>query len=92
MKYYIDKKGNVHSQYSLGKCIYLITGKEYGVDKIEKKIYKHFPMIVREVAPAEWKLVAKSSKISAVILYRQAHNCSIKEASDAVEKYLGSEN
>ena len=92
MLYYQLRNGNIVSKYDVEKAFEICTGETYTYDSAEYSKWL-FSMLgnsiikaMRETEVDMMQFLKGNNIVAAVRLYRDSHDCTIREAKEAVDK------
>lgn len=85
--YFADNDGNLIDSYEVKKAARIIMGKEPKSNQEIRHFAKMCGGIAHEIKhPSVKYLLERGNKVRAVMVYRDLHNVSLKEAKEAVEE------
>lgn len=91
MLYYQLRNGEIVSEYDVHKAFTIATGEDYQYDS---KVYSNWlynllgKSIVKAMTERDIDIemfIGSNNLVAAVRVYRDAHNCTLREAKDAVD-------
>ena len=91
MLYYTLRNGNIVSEYDIHKAFEICTGETYHYDSsaYAKWLYS---MLGKSIIKANTEtevdieqFIKGNNTVAAVRLYREVHNCTLREAKDAID-------
>lgn len=91
MLYYVCRNGKIVDEYDVHKAFEICTGEEYHYDSVAYSKWLHsllgksITKVMRETEVDIELLLRFNSVIAAVRIYRDTHNCTLREAKDAVD-------
>ena len=92
MLYYQLRNGNIVDEYDVHKAFEICTGETYHYESIAyaKWLYSMLGNSIikamRETEVDIAQFIKGNNIIAAVRLYRDVHNCTLREAKDAIDK------
>lgn len=89
MRFFETIDGNVKNEWQIKDILFVIYGEKITDKRIMDFHIEHFAGIKREITDlTEWKKFASTSKVGAMMLYRELTGLGLKEAKLAVENYV----
>ena len=91
MLYYVCRNGKIVDEYDIHKAFEICTGEEYHYDSVTYSKWLHsllgksITKVMRETEVDIELFVRGNNTIAAVRLYRNTHNCGLREAKDAID-------
>lgn len=91
MLYYKLRNGNIVSEYEVNKAFEICTGETFHYDSnaYAKWLYsmlgKSIIMTMTETTVDIEQFLNGNNTVAAVRLYRDQHNCTLREAKDAID-------